>query len=97
MLKYGAPFASGKTAGLAASLVFGQALDFTSTNACSVFREPPDVNVCSPSGVAVDSNGNLFVADTANNRNARVQAPSGSAADTDVVYGQERQLPARAE
>jgi len=89
VLKYSTPFASGKTAGLAASLVFGQALNFASNQCNFGFSAPPNVeSMCSPSGVALDSAGDLFVADTSNNRVLAFKAPFNAAADANVVYGQ---------
>src|SRR5579885_114999 len=89
VLKYNAPFASGKTAGQAASMVFGQGLSFTS-NQCNFGTSslPSQESMCNPSGVALDSSGDLFVADTGNNRVLAFRVPFNPATDADVVYGQ---------
>src|SRR5215469_15996244 len=54
--------------GMGANLVFGQGGSFTS-GACD-FDSPNGSaeDLCNPSGTAVDVNGNLYVADTQNNR-----------------------------
>jgi sugar lactone lactonase YvrE len=44
--------------------------------------------LCSPSGIAVDHNGNLYVADTGNNRVLEYFAPVGNNPAADVVFGQ---------
>jgi sugar lactone lactonase YvrE len=90
VLEYNTPFASGKTAGLAANMVFGQGLNFTS-NQCNFSFSAPGPNqesMCAPSGVAIDSNGNLFVGDTNNNRVLAFKAPFNAATDANVVFGQ---------
>ena len=53
---------------MGANLVFGQGGSFTS-GACD-FDSPNGSaeDLCNPSGTAVDVNGNLYVADTQNNR-----------------------------
>ena len=92
VLEYGHPFGSGVSAGLAASRVFGQA-DFGG-ELCNA--EGLNANaLCDPSAVAVDRAGNLYVADTGNNRvleyftplAATAVAGSGDAR-ADVVLGQ---------
>ena len=88
VLEYNKPFSSGKTAGLAANMVFGQGLDFTSSQCNFGSNVPAAETMCGPSGVAVDSKGNLFVADTNNNRVLAFKAPFNAATDADVVFGQ---------
>jgi sugar lactone lactonase YvrE len=89
VLEFNKPFSSGFVASQPANLVFGQELDFTS-NQCNGGQSgiaSPET-MCNPSGVAVDSNGNLFVADTNNNRVLAFTAPFNAATEADVVYGQ---------
>ena len=89
VLEYITPFASGKTAGVAASMVFGQGLDFTSSQCNFGLTAIPDIeSMCSPSGVALDSSGNLFVADTNNNRVLVYKVPFNPATDANIVFGQ---------
>ena len=53
-----------------------------------VNRNPDSESMCSPSGVALDSNGNLFVADTNNNRVLAFKVPFNPATDANIVFGQ---------
>ncbi len=63
------------TNGAAADLVIGQP-DFFSSRINVTSSGPPASNTLSgPTGVAVDSNGNLYVADTGNNRVLEYAAP----------------------
>jgi sugar lactone lactonase YvrE len=48
---------------------------------------PSDVTLCHPSGVAVDSNGNLFVADSGKNRVVEYNAPFNTDTVADEVFG----------
>ncbi|MFZ0888132.1 MAG: NHL repeat-containing protein [Candidatus Binataceae bacterium] len=89
VLEYNKPFASGVVAGLAANLVFGQGLDFTSSQCNNGYGAPQTAEtLCNPAGVALDGNGDLFVADTGNNRVLAYTAPFNPAADANVVFGQ---------
>jgi len=66
--------------GAAADLVVGQQ-NFCST-ACNAGGKAGAATLCSPSGVAVDSEGNLYVADSGNNRVTEYADPfSAFAAD----------------
>jgi uncharacterized protein (TIGR03437 family) len=80
------------TAGKAADIVIGQ--PSFSSNVCNVYSTdrtaPTQAGLCRPTGLLVDSNGNLYVADSANNRVLRFPAPfshTGSQV-ADLVLGQ---------
>lgn len=101
VLEYDAPFASGYAAGEPASIVFGNKSSTSESSSCMNAQPPPSAdNLCGPTGVASDPQGNLFVTDSANNRvlvYLNPKAPGGgtpgtpgSAGDTtaDVVFGQ---------
>ncbi len=82
VLEFNAPLTSGMTA----SMVFGQGGSFTShscnnggTNAASL---------CGPNGLAVDTSGNLFVADTSNCRVLEYDSPLTTDTVADQVFGQ---------
>jgi sugar lactone lactonase YvrE len=68
-----------KTGNSNADLVFGQ-LGVFNTGACDgVLGTGPNANnLCLPSGVSLDSSGNLFVADARNNRVLEFNQPLGS-------------------
>jgi sugar lactone lactonase YvrE len=91
VLEFNAPFAacgSFPCIGGSANLVFGQGGFFTSS-ACDnggVSRG----SLCFPVGVAVDSLGNLYVADESENRVLEYNTPLTSDSDTlaDAVFGQ---------
>src|SRR5260370_27601029 len=73
--------------GAPADLVVGQTDVFSSdfTAGCG----PPTAdNLCSPAGVAVDHKGNLYVADSANNRVLEYFAPVINHPNANVVFGQ---------
>jgi sugar lactone lactonase YvrE len=99
VLEYDQPFTACNSfpcAGVAATRVFGQGGDLTSTfNRCT---SPPSADdLCDPTGIAVDGLGNLYVADTVDNRVLEYNTPldpnSGEpgAGDTtpDLVFGQD--------
>jgi NHL repeat-containing protein len=69
VLEYHTPFSTGTTA----DLVFGQGGSFTA-NDCNHGGVSAD-SLCAPGGVAVDSAGNLYVADQGNNRALEYDAP----------------------
>ena len=79
-------------AGSKADLVLGQS-DFSS-GLCNVTNNANAMSaatVCRPTGLAVDSNGDLYVADTGNNRILRFPSPfahQGTPQPADLVLGQ---------
>jgi uncharacterized protein (TIGR03437 family) len=81
--------------GLAADLVIGQP-DF-GTALCNYpsgdVTKPTQSSLCAPYGLAVDAQGNLYVADSANSRVLRFPAPFASGGSTlekaDLVLGQQ--------
>ncbi|HJU12566.1 MAG TPA: NHL repeat-containing protein [Candidatus Binataceae bacterium] len=64
LLEYNTPLATGSNS---ADLVFGQLGDFQTTE-CDLGSAPSANSLCFPAGVAIDSNGNLYVGDVWNNR-----------------------------
>ena len=85
VLEYDPPFAANPVA----AKVFGQAV-FTA-NLCNRTSGPGGTNqntLCSPSGVALDAVGNLYVADTGNNRALEYNAPLATGANATLVFGQ---------
>jgi len=87
VLEYDAPIVSG----MAATHVFGQqgifgVPDFN-TNSCDQNSSISASSLCSPKGLAVDSVGNLYVADTGNNRVLEYNTPLTDAV-ADLVFGQ---------
>ncbi|HEY2105421.1 MAG TPA: NHL repeat-containing protein, partial [Candidatus Binataceae bacterium] len=59
VLRFAAPFSSGKVANQSANAVFGQGGNFTAISCLT----PTATSMCNPAGVALDSVGNLYVAD----------------------------------
>ncbi|MCW5966634.1 MAG: hypothetical protein KIT83_21530, partial [Bryobacterales bacterium] len=78
--------------GAAAALVIGQS-DFNTTSVANLAQRPDQLNA--PTGLAVDANGNLYVADNGNHRVLRFARPSenwagvGTRLLPDLVIGQE--------
>jgi hypothetical protein len=97
VLEYANPFtACGNTfpcIGGAANLVLGQGSSFTS-NMCDFdtgggFSDPASaIDLCYPSGVAVDGGGNLYVADSSNSRVVEYNSPLTIGAAASKVFGQ---------
>ena len=97
VLEYNAPLSTGATA----ARVFGQGGSFTSSG-CNfdnggTFNSPPSaIDLCDPAGIALDSAGNLYVADFNNRRVLEFNTPlnpgsgeSGAGdAIADTVFGQ---------
>ena len=84
VLKYAAPLSSGAVA----DMVFGQNGSFATSdcNADTGGGFPTAKDLCVPTGVALDGSGNLFVADSINNRVLEYAAPLTTTADQ--VFGQ---------
>jgi len=84
------PDAAALVDGSPAALVIGQPDPYGTS--CNQGRAggPTDQTLCRPRGMAVDAAGNLYVADTENNRVVRFPAPFAAAGDrrADVIYGQ---------
>ena len=97
VLEYDQPFNRGVNAGQPANLVFGQNGSFT-TNTC-IGEQPFKVNapprtlnahtICGPGGVTVDPSGNLYVADSGDNRVLEFNTPL----KTTAVYGSGDTIP----
>lgn len=66
---------------------FGQNLSL-STNTCNVSGVTDDKGLCRPGGVALDSSGNLYVADDQNNRVLKYNSAFSGDTIADVVLGQ---------
>jgi len=82
VLEYNTPLTSAT-----ANTVFGQG-NSTTSNSCN-FSGVVDANgLCYPSHAAVDSAGDLFVTDTANNRVLEYKTPLTTNTTADVVLGQ---------
>jgi sugar lactone lactonase YvrE len=108
VLEYDQPFmacSSFPCAGVAANRVFGQSGDFTSvSNGCTPTSQPGRDNLCAPTGIAIDGQGNLYVADSTNNRVLEYNTPlnpnsgEAGAGDTtaDLVFGQDGSFTASA-
>ncbi|HZO82632.1 MAG TPA: choice-of-anchor D domain-containing protein [Candidatus Binataceae bacterium] len=82
VLMYAPPFASDTNAGQSAATVFGQGGSFTATAAGA---GPAGLN--DPRAVALDPDGNLFVADTENNRVLEYLTPRGPGGGTPGTPG----------
>jgi sugar lactone lactonase YvrE len=94
ILEFPTPFASfpsGPIAGESATLVLGQA-DFTDSTAPSGCAAASATGLCAPAGLAFDSGGDLYVADSGNNRVLEYATPGSSGATApqaaNLVFGQ---------
>lgn len=84
VLEYNTPLTTDTTA----DLVFGQANVFT-TNECNRPGGVVSANsLCLPAGIALDSGGNLYVADDNNNRILEYDAPLAPNTTANHVFGQ---------
>ena len=91
VLEYNTPLTDGgRTPRGSANLVFGQGGSFGSTgcNDDTSGGAPTANDLCKPWGVAVDASGNLYVADTSNNRVLEYDTPLAPDTTADVVLGQ---------
>ena len=82
VLQYTQPF----TTNMQASKVFGQA-DFTSGQ-CNKGSQVGPAKLCGPYNVGTDGSGNLYVADTSNNRVLQYMPPLASNMQASKVFGQ---------
>jgi hypothetical protein len=74
--------------GTAASVVIGQTI-FTSGSSTACFGNAPTAsNLCEPTSVAVDVQGNLYVADSSNSRVLKFLAPITTGKAASLVIGQ---------
>jgi sugar lactone lactonase YvrE len=80
VLEYKAPV----TSGAAAHLVFGQGGSFTTSGCASISAN----SLCNPSAVAVDSAGNVYIADHDAGRVLKYNVPLTTGTTADVVIGQ---------
>jgi hypothetical protein len=81
VVQFQPPFANG----MGASLELGEP-SFTADTQC--YSGPPAMTLCQPNGVAVDSNGNVWVSDTWDGRVLEYQAPIRQAMSPTLVIGQ---------
>ena len=86
VLKYNTPLTTDTTA----DTVFGQGGDFTSNdcNFDTAGGNPTAHDLCDPTAVALDASGNLYVADTINERVLEYSTPFGSTPSAHEVLGQ---------
>ena len=98
VLEYNDPFGAGSPVGLSANVVFGQDGSFTGIT-CDLDANAQTVNgstMCVPTGLALDTAGDLYVSDSGNNRVLEFNQPLATpnlatgAGDTvaDKVFGQ---------
>ena len=86
ILEYNTPFVSGTVA----DKVFGQSGNFT-FNFCN--QSGVNANsLCTPTGLAVDTTNNLYVADFSNSRVLKYNTPLTTNTTADKVYGQGNNL-----
>src|ERR1700733_2256892 len=86
VLKYNTPLTTDTTA----DTVFGQDGDFTSNN-CNFDTGGGNStahDLCNPTAVALDASGNLYVADTINERVLEYNTPFGTTPAANKVFGQ---------
>jgi len=84
VLEYNAPLTSQLTA---ADAVFGQNNSFTSNDCNFGGTSAGADSLCDPSGAALDSSGNLYVADTTNNRVLKYTLLTSMSVATSLSFG----------
>jgi hypothetical protein len=84
VLEYNTPLTTDTTA----DHVFGQAGSFTSFFCDNNDSEASASTLCFPRGIAVDTHGNLYVADDENNRVLEYNTPLTTDTTADQVFGQ---------
>ena len=84
VLEYNTPLTTDTTA----DRVFGQDDSFSSSDCNFGATSASAHSLCSPSGVAVDASGDLYVADTSNNRVLKYNPPFATNPIADVALGQ---------
>jgi sugar lactone lactonase YvrE len=82
VLQYNAPLS-----GTTAARVFGQLNSFA-TNLCNLGASPTASTLCAPEDAAVDSSGNVYIADYSNNRILEYTSPFTTGTVADKVFGQ---------
>ena len=93
VLEFPNPFTSfnndGQFSNFAASVVLGQVGNFTSGSRDVDTGSPDSETLCSPQGVAVDGDNNVWVTDTGNNRVVEYSGPvTADSFYADLVFGQ---------
>lgn len=77
-----------------ADRVFGQ-FDTFNTGSCNINNTTSESTLCNPTGLNVDVRGNLYVADSSNNRILKFTSPLTTDTKADKVYGQPNSFSAR--
>ena len=91
ILVFPSPFAinagNGQTAGFVPAMVIGQGGDFFATGCNLGGSQPDEFTLCTPQRLTIDGSGNLWVADTGNNRVLEYNNPlmTGNLAATMVI------------
>ena len=83
VLEYNNPF----TTDTLPDLVFGQNGSFTSSG-CNLGGSITDATLCNPTGVAVDTAGNVYISDWDNSRILEYDSPLVTDTHADMVFGQ---------
>ncbi len=80
------PFGAGQSTGLSAALVVGQA-GFNAISCNQGGSVPGAATLCGPQGLAFDRAGDLYVADTTNNRVLEYNTPLAQTPAANAVFG----------